>query len=117
MSVIDLDMRTGQPIDGIAHLRQSIRDILTTPVGTRVMRRDYGSGLFDLIDGPLDGERIARIYAATAAALRKWEPRLRLSRVRVEGLTDSAPHGRVTIDVEGEYLPGGHPIRIEGIVV
>lgn len=32
---------TGRPLSGIDHLRQSIRDILTTPIGSRVMRRLY----------------------------------------------------------------------------
>lgn len=25
------------------HIRQSVQDILTTPIGTRIMRREYGS--------------------------------------------------------------------------
>ena len=40
-----MDASTGQPLTGSAHLVQSIRDILTTPIGSRVMRRDYGSRL------------------------------------------------------------------------
>lgn len=39
---------TGRVIDQDAHLTQSITDILTTPKGSRVMRRDYGSRLADL---------------------------------------------------------------------
>lgn len=38
-----MNSETGKTISGIEHLKQSIVDILTTPVGTRVMRRDYGS--------------------------------------------------------------------------
>nr|VFK47168.1 MAG: hypothetical protein BECKTC1821D_GA0114238_104214 [Candidatus Kentron sp. TC] len=33
---------TGKHFSDIAHLRQSITDILTTPIGSRVMRREYG---------------------------------------------------------------------------
>ncbi|HCF6085938.1 TPA: phage baseplate protein, partial [Pseudomonas aeruginosa] len=36
--MIGLDRRTGQPLSGVAHLKQSIEDILTTPLGTRRMR-------------------------------------------------------------------------------
>ena len=46
---------TGRELDGINHLRQSITDIFNTRVGTRVMRRDYGSDLPNLIDNPYDG--------------------------------------------------------------
>ncbi|MEW7978507.1 MAG: GPW/gp25 family protein [Candidatus Sedimenticola endophacoides] len=48
---------TGQHLAGEAHLRQSIIDILTTPLGTRVMRRDYGSRLFELVDAPINRSR------------------------------------------------------------
>lgn len=114
---LGMSATTARPVDGLAHLHQSIRDILTTPIGTRVMRREYGSNLFELIDAPLTGETIARIYAATADALRKWEPRLKLTRVQVEALPETAPHGRVTIALEGEYLPEGRAIQLDGIVV
>ena len=38
-----INATTGAALSGMDHLRQSIRDILTTRVGTRVMRRAYGS--------------------------------------------------------------------------
>ena len=34
---------SGKPLLGIEHLKQSIIDILTTPIRIRVMRREYGS--------------------------------------------------------------------------
>ena len=34
---------SGKPVADIAHLSQSIADILTTPLGTRLERRTYGS--------------------------------------------------------------------------
>lgn len=72
---------TGRLLGGDAHLRQSIGDILTTPIGSRVMRRDYGSLLFDLVDQPLTPVTRLRLFAATAIALLKWEPRLRLTNI------------------------------------
>ncbi len=77
-----IDIHSGQAITGINHLQQSIADILTTPIGTRVRRRDYGSDLFELIDAPMTDNNIIEVYAATAVALRKWEPRLQLNRVQ-----------------------------------
>src|SRR3546814_12586651 len=44
-TMIGVDRATGQRLDGNDHLAQSIGDILSTPIGTRVMRRDYGSML------------------------------------------------------------------------
>ena len=108
-----MNRKTGKELSGIEHLRQSIRDILTTPIGSRVMRRDYGSRLFELVDAPLNEGALAEIYAATAEALERWEPRLRLTRVRAT----RAGEGGVTIDLTGEYLPEGEEIALEGVVV
>ncbi len=109
-----MSARTGRMLDGAAHLRQSIRDILTTPVGSRVMRRDYGSRLFELVDTPLDGGALVEVYAAVAEALERWEPRFRLTRVQASA--SEAGTGQVVLDLEGEYLPEGRPVRLEGIL-
>ena len=45
IGMIGLDRRTGQLISGLDHLRQSIEDILSTPLGSRRMRPEYGSKL------------------------------------------------------------------------
>ena len=78
-----MDRQTGRRITGDAHLAQSIADILTTPKGTLVMLRDYGSDLPDIIDQPINGETLIDVYQATAEALDQWEPRLKLERVQI----------------------------------
>lgn len=93
-----MDRATGQAIDGAAHLAQSIGDILTTPVGSRVMRRDYGSLLPRLVDQPFNAATRIRLYAAIAGALMRWEPRIRLTRVALE---HGAQPGQVTVTLEG----------------
>lgn len=81
--MIGVDASTGRTLDGLAHLGQSIGDILMTPLGSRVMRRDYGSLLPDLIDQPFNDATRLRLYGATALALMRWEPRIRLIRVQL----------------------------------
>lgn len=90
---------TGKALSGNAHLAQSIADILTTPLGSRVMRRDYGSMLFDLLDQPINGALGMLLRAATAIALKRWEPRLKLTRVNIDG--DPA-QGRLELTIEGQ---------------
>lgn len=63
------------------HIRQSVQDILTTPIGTRIMRREYGSLIFQLIDGPFDDILQMQLYAAVATAIIRWEPRVSLHSV------------------------------------
>lgn len=102
--MIGMDRTTGKPQDGIAHLRQSIADILTTPIGSRVMRREYGSLLPELIDQPQNDATTVRLYSAVTSALMRWEPRLqRLSRLSMEHV---AP-GQSVLDIEGELVDGG----------
>lgn len=108
-----INAHTGRALDGIGHLRQSVQDILTTPIGARVMRRDYGSRLFELVDAPLNRATIMQITAATIEALARWESRINVERVRV---TSAAP-GRVALDIDGTYTLTGQPVLLEGIEV
>jgi phage baseplate assembly protein W len=108
-----MDSNTGLALSGIDHLKQSVRDILTTPIGSRVMRRDYGSRLFELIDNPTNPETIADIIAATASALKQWESRIEVTKV----LVTSATPGEVMLNIEGKYKPDGQRITLEGIEV
>lgn len=107
------DANSGKPLSGIAHLKQSIRDILTTPIGSRVMRRDYGSRLFDLIDAPTNRETIADVYAATIEALMKWEPRIYPQSIRIGEISP----GKLTIDLTALYIPEGRIINIDGLSI
>ena len=103
----------GTLLTGHAHLRQSITDILTTPKGSRVMRRNYGSRLFQLVDAPLNQETLIELYAATAEALELWEPRFIVHHVKVTEIIK----GKTTIDLTGEYLPKRQQITLEGLVI
>lgn len=76
---------TGTAISGDDHLAQSIADIITTPLGSRVMRRDYGCLLFDLIDRPLGPATALLCSMAIAIALARWEPRIELKSVQLSG--------------------------------
>lgn len=93
---------TGAALDELAHIRQSVRDILTTPVGSRVMRRSYGSLLPELIDQPMHGATRLRLYAATYMALLQWEPRIRLTAVRL--LDSTAFGGAFALELEAQRL-------------
>jgi len=112
MSRIGFEKTTGRKLTGIDHLRQSIADILTTPIGTRVMRRDYGSGVQDLVDAPMNDDTIIKIFSATAIALDKWEPRFKLSHLKSTEITEN---GRLSLTLDGEYL--GDLISIDGVIL
>ena len=98
--MIGLDRRTGESISGLDHLRQSIEDILTTPLGSRRMRPEYGSKLRRYVDMPVNDGWKSAVQAEVARALGRWEPRLRLERVVVISVLD----GQIGMKLTGEYL-------------
>ncbi|MDX5527637.1 MULTISPECIES: GPW/gp25 family protein [unclassified Wolbachia] len=108
-----MNASTGKELEGIEHLKQSIIDILTTPIGSRVMRRDYGSRLLELVDKPINRDLTLEIYAAVAEALQKLEQRFKLEKVKITEVKE----GKVNISLDGIYLPNGKNIHFDGIVV
>ena len=104
-----LDRNSGRLMEADAHLAQSIGDILSTPIGTRVMRREYGSDLPALIDAPINGETLIDATLAVAEALDRWEPRFRLRRVE----TTAAEAGRVELQLTGEVDHGAISLTVE----
>ena len=71
-------------------LDESIVIILSTRLGERVYRPDFGSRLHELVFAPLNDDTLlfAQIYAREA--LQKWEPRIRLEAVNAMPLPDAA---------------------------
>ena len=97
--MIGMDRHTGQPISGIKHLRQSIADILGTPLGSRRHRMEYGSKLRRFVDLPVNEGWKSAVQAEVARALGRWEPRLRLDQVRVISVIG----GQINMQIVGKY--------------
>lgn len=107
--MIGMDANTGRAVEGLPHLYQSIGKILSTPLGSCINRREFGSPVFSLIDAPNNAATRVRLYAAVATALMKWEPRLKLSRVSLSG----APtiDGKQALDIEGTTNISGEQVK------
>lgn len=108
-----MSKETGKELEGIEHIKQSIVEILTTPMGSRIMRRNYGSRLFELVDKPINRDFSLEIYAATAEALERWEKRFKLEKVKITGIKE----GKVMLMLEGIYLPKNENILLNGIII
>ena len=111
--MLGMNATTGEALGGLEHLQQSVRDILATPYGTRLMRRNYGSRLMQLVDRPMDAALIADIQAAVLEALNYYEDRLRVSRLQVEQVQP----GQISISLEGYYLVDNRAIRLDNIII
>ncbi|QYM70255.1 GPW/gp25 family protein [Pseudomonas sp. So3.2b] len=98
--MIGMDRRSGKSLSGLDHLRQSIEDILATPLGSRRMRPEYGSRLRRFVDMPVNEGWKSAVQAEVARSLQRWEPRLKLEQVQVVAVVG----GRIDIKLTGEYL-------------
>ncbi|MEI9534324.1 GPW/gp25 family protein [Moellerella wisconsensis] len=96
MKYCGMNRADGKTISDIEHIRQSIRDILITPIGSRIARRTYGSLLFELIDQPQNPALKLQLMSACYTALMKWEPRILLTRISLNS-TDTA---QMVVDIE-----------------
>ncbi|AGE26913.1 hypothetical protein H045_14240 [Pseudomonas poae RE*1-1-14] len=104
-----MNRETGGAIDNLAHINQCVADILSTRIGTRVMRREYGSLLPELVDHPFNDVTRLRVYAATVMALMRWEPRISLSRVQFTGANLL---GQALLDLEGSVVDTNQPLSL-----
>lgn len=98
-----------------SHIRQSIADILLTPIGTRIMRREYGSQLFELIDRPINTALALQLSAAAVMALKKWEPRVEITRFQVQ--FDPDQPSKITADLEGINRDNQTTLTIEDLAL
>ena len=106
---LGMNSHSGLSISEADHIRQSVRDILVTPVGSRVMRREYGSLLSALIDQPQTPALRLQIMAACYSAIQKWEPRITLSTITFErGEAD----GALYVDITGTRPTTSQPFSL-----
>ncbi|MCK3655812.1 baseplate assembly protein W [Pasteurellaceae bacterium Macca] len=110
-----MNRHNGTTLDDSQHLRQSISDILLTPIGTRIQRREYGSYLFELIDRPQSHALALQIAAASVMALKKWEPRISVTAFNVH-LAPHSPH-QITADLLGIYQENQQQVRLDKLVI
>lgn len=96
---------SGAILSGWEHVEQSIGKILTTAIGTRVMRREFGSEVMALIDAPMTDRVVLALYVAIANSIARWEPRFRLTAVAID---KAEATGVLTIQMRGDYFPRGH---------
>lgn len=78
-------------------VKMAIRQILGTRLGTRVIDRNWGSDLRDLIFDPIDDVTATALRLAITEALRTWERRITVLNVQVS--LDQAAEGILDAEV------------------
>ena len=101
------------------HVAQSVKIILQTAKGERVMRPDFGCGIHALVFSPMSPTAEGLAAHEVREALRKWEPRINVVDVVVAGqgegqmVVDLTYELAGTGDVARETIPLGLPGRGE----
>ncbi|MEP8842632.1 GPW/gp25 family protein [Enterobacter cloacae] len=104
---IGMSQGNGRAITDTDHLRQSVRDILLTPQGSRIARREYGSLLSELIDQPQNPALRLQVMSAVYVALSRWEPRLTLDSITINSSFD----GTMVVELTGQR-DNGEPVSL-----
>jgi uncharacterized protein len=71
-------------VEGAEGIEQAIEIILGTSPGERVMRPEFGCGIWELVMEANTAQLHGRVKARVREALVKWEPRIDVLDVRVE---------------------------------
>ena len=97
---VELDPRTGA-VASVAYeedIRQSIRIILETAPGERMMRPDFGCGIHELVYATLDSTTMQRIRSEVEEALRRFEARIDVLEVTVDD--KASLEGQLLVEIE-----------------
>ena len=81
-----------------ADIKEAIWVILSTSKGERVMRPDFGCGIYEFVFATINTTTIGLIEASVREALTLWEPRIELINVNVA--TDKAEEGMLLISID-----------------
>jgi phage baseplate assembly protein W len=104
-----INRRTGQPLAGWPHCRQSLIVIFTTRIGARIMRRLFGfAGLGLLGRENLTPAVMMRWYMAVVIAVELWEPRYRVTSLifpKAGNSPSQLRQGQIGLTLNGEFMP------------
>ena len=89
--------------EGDANVEQSLRILLLTRLGERVMRPGFGSEAPRLVFAPGSERYLRLLETSIREAVRDWEPRVQLDDVRAE--VDPVDDTRVTVSIAYRVRP------------
>ncbi len=79
-------------------IKEAIWIILGTSKGERVMRPDFGCGIYDYVFAPINISTMGLIEASVREALVFWEPRIEVTNVKVSA--DKTEEEKLLISID-----------------
>lgn len=78
-------------------VRQSVWTILSTAIGERLMRPDFGCGIYDLVFANNSAGTIGQVESEVRRSLIEWEPRIDV--LDVDAISEQTQPNRLLIQV------------------
>ena len=104
---------------GADNIEQSLKLVLLTNARERVMRREFGSKLREMLFAPGSEQSLRLIEESCSEAIRDWEPRVDM--ISIVAAADPALPSHVIIDlsysIRATYVRGNlvFPLYLEGM--
>lgn len=100
---LGIDSRGGITLNNEQNeIDQAIGIILSTAIGTRVMRPTFGCRLHELIFAPNNSETMAEARRYVEEALVMWEPRIQVKGVDVRADPEDESRARLLLEIRYE---------------
>jgi phage baseplate assembly protein W len=85
-------------VSGVEDIEQSIRIVLGTAKGERVMRPEFGCGIHEYTFATADTTTLTLVEDSVRSALVRWEPRIEVR--TVEASTERLTEGHLLIRID-----------------
>jgi hypothetical protein len=109
MSSLGFDRTTFKPLVGFAHVVMNIHVIVITPIGSRIMRREFGSSIPALLGASnVTQPALLRFCMAIILAVSLWERRFAIRRFAFPEAFNTPElrrQGKIGIRLIGDYMP------------
>ncbi len=92
------------------NIQESIRIILMTRKGERIMRPNFGCGIYQYAFGTMDYTSFSRMQKEVEDALHAWEPRITDIAVQVQA--DEKEEGRLNINISYVVRATNNPYNL-----
>lgn len=103
-----MSRQSGVGLTELEHIKQSLEDLISTPIGSRIMRRDYGTQVANLLDQPTSEALYLKCYSTIYSAILRWEPRIDITKLNISEFNGS----QTVLDLEGVLTQTGQSLNM-----
>ena len=103
-----IDRHTFGVIATLDSAYQGLEVMFTTRLASRVMRREFGGGIVEMLGRRITPPLFSIFQQLVATAIDLWEPRFKVRRIVLAGSAEEVRLGILGIQIEVDYRPRGH---------